>query len=400
MRCAYIDCFSGIAGDMLLAALLDAGCPFETLQAAVAKLALPDVTLSAERVKRHGIAATRVVVGLPPEARRKHRHLPQIIKIIADANLSPRVTELALRIFLRLAEAEAAVHSTTPDKVHFHEVGADDALVDIVCACVGLEALGVERITCSPIPTGSGYVDCEHGRMPVPAPATAQLLRGVTIAACEETGELATPTGVAIATTLADEFGPLPQMRLDRIGTGAGARDGQTRPNILRVLIGDCVDAHAAAAESIAVLECQIDDASGETLAFAAQQMLDVGALDTFLVPIIMKKGRPGHLLTVLARPDDADRLVDAMLAHTSTFGVRRYDTRRAVLARSFESVETPFGVIRVKLGRRGDALLRAAPEYEDCAAAARAHHVALTAVQQAAIDAWNRKQDDPGPER
>lgn len=409
MRTAYFDCFSGAAGDMILAALLDAGCPLAALRDVVARLKLPGVALEAGKLTKQGISATQVRVHVPPEARKKHRHLPQIVRIIDEAQLDAAVAADAKRVFERLAQAEAQVHGTTPEKVHFHEVGAADAIVDIVGACAALRLLGAERVVCSPIPTGSGTVVCEHGVMPVPAPATANLLRGVPLAACDEPAELTTPTGAALLTTLAAGYGPLPAMRIDAVGYGAGSRDGTTRPNVLRVLIGDDAphgavrpeDAAAGETDVVSVLEANIDDATGQTLAHAAQLLMEAGALDVFFVPIIMKKGRPGQLLTVLCRPQDAGAMQAILFRETSTFGVRRRESVRRTLRRECVTVQTPHGPIRVKVGRRGDRVIRVAPEFEDCAAAARRAGVPLGEVQAAALDAFGRASPgavDGGP--
>lgn len=403
MKVAYFDCFSGIAGDMLLAALLDAGLPAEFLRGVVARLNLPGVSLGFEKVKRGGIAATHVVVHVPPEAQKKHRHLPQILKIIDESGVSDAAKTRAAAVFRKLAEAEAAVHDTTVEKVHFHEVGAVDAIVDIVGACTGLAELGVERVICSPIPTGSGTVTCEHGVMPVPAPATAMLLRGVPLAACEEPGELTTPTGAALAVTLAESFGPPPSMVLRAAGIGAGTREGRTQANIFRLLLGETGGAAAGRSgpaaddgregldqDEVTLLEAQVDDATGQSLAFACESLLAAGAVDAYLVPILMKKGRPGQLLTVLARPTDAARLEDLIFRSTTTFGVRRTTAARAKLRREIVRVETPFGPIGIKVGRRGAQVLRVWPEYDECAAAALRHGVSLEQVQQAALRQWH----------
>lgn len=392
MRCAYFDCFSGAAGDMILAALIDAGCPLEHLQQVVARLNLPGVALAAERTQVHGLAATRVQVHVAEAAKKTHRHLSHILKIIDAAGLEPGVAERAAAVFRRLAEAEAAVHATTVEKVHFHEVGANDAIVDIVCAAAALHQLGIERSFCSPIPTGHGAVECEHGTMPVPAPATARLLMGVPLAECPEPGELTTPTGAAILTSVSETYGPIPGgFRAAAVGYGAGTRPGKTRPNVLRVLIGELAD-ESAEHDQVVVLEAQVDDATGQMLAFACQRLLDAAALDAWLTPILMKKGRPGHLLGVLCRPQDADRLEDLLLAETTTFGVRRHASTRSKLAREAVEVETAFGSIRLKVGRRGGRVVRVWPEYEDCAAAARRAGAAFQDVQQAALAAWRRQ--------
>jgi len=398
VRTAYFECIGGVAGDMLLAALHDAGCPLDAYRETIDALKLTGVTIRAERVTRLGLAAMRVEVRVEPDARRRHRHLPQILSLLESARLSDDVREWAANVFRRLAEAEAAVHGTDVDKVHFHEVGADDAIVDIVCACVGLERLGVRRVVCSPVAPGSGTVHCEHGVLPVPAPATALLLRGVPLAECGEPGELTTPTGAAIVTTLAESFGVLPAMKLEAVGVGAGTREGSTRPNVMRVFVGAAAERDAAEVDSVVVLETQVDDASGQVLAHAVERLLEAGALDAFCVPITMKKGRPGCLLSVLARPQDAESLERLIFEQTGTLGVRRQVMQRRRLARHWERVQTAFGEIRVKVARGAGGIERAWPEYEDCAQAARRHGAALRNVQEAALRAWREKQDAGGP--
>jgi uncharacterized protein (TIGR00299 family) protein len=392
MRCGYFDCFSGAAGDMILAALLHAGLALDALQEAVTRLRLPGVELTAEQVHRGDLAATQVTVHVGAAADH-HRHLPEILQIIDQAGFSPRVTTPARRVFTRLATAEATVHGIPVDRVHFHEVGAADAIVDIVGACAGLDALDLDEIVCSPLPTGSGTVTCEHGQFPIPAPATAELLRGVPLAACDEPGELTTPTGAAILTTLASSFGPLPAMRIASIGYGAGSRESRSRPNVLRLLIGDVAQAPSADEDDVVVLETQVDDATGQMIAFAMQRLLEAGALDAYAIPIVMKKGRPGQLLTVLGRPADAAVLEDILFAETTTLGVRRHGCRRHTLARDWQTVSTRFGPIRVKVARRGDQVRQAWPEYDDCAAAARERGAPLRTVQEAALQAWAEQQ-------
>jgi len=395
MRCGYLDCFSGVAGNMILGALLDAGLPVQVLNDTVARLGLEGVTLKVERVARGGLAATHVVVDTGSQVGRHHRHLPEILQMIAGAQLPARVADRATRIFRRLAEAEAGVHGIDVDQVHFHEVGAADAIVDIVGACTGFETLGLERLFSSPIPTGSGTVTCAHGILPVPAPATAALLRGVPLASSDEVGELTTPTGAAIVTTLAEQFGPLPGMTIRAIGYGAGTRENRARPNVLRLIVGDLPENDSRPDmehDQVVVLETQVDDVPAQILAFTTQRLLDAGALDAFLVPIIMKKGRPGHLLTVLARPQDVPILEDVLFAETGTLGVRRQEGLRSKLGRRHVTVSTRFGPIRVKLGLRGQRVVQVWPEYEDCAAAADATGASLRDVQAAALDAWMRE--------
>jgi len=393
MRCAYFDCFSGVAGDMLLGALVDAGLPVEVLRDLARRLDLPGVTISAQKVQRHGLAATHVQVSLAAGPARQHRHLPQILARIDAADLPPAVAAQARRVFERLADAEAAVHGIAPEKVHFHEVGADDALIDIVGTCVGLAELGVAEVRCGPIPPGSGTISCEHGLLPVPAPATALLLRGAPLAECDEPGELTTPTGAALLTTLAAGYGPPPAVRLEAVGCGAGARVGRTRPNVLRVLIGSRAAPDDAEHDTVVVLETQVDDATGQTVAYACERLLAAGALDVFVVPMIMKKGRPGQLLTVLCEEGRAAAVEGVLLEETPTFGVRRHVCTRRKLARHAETVATPFGPIRVKVGRQAGAVVQAGPEYDECAAAAREHGVPLRVVQEAALSAWRHSQ-------
>ncbi|MEE8170979.1 MAG: nickel pincer cofactor biosynthesis protein LarC, partial [Phycisphaerae bacterium] len=319
-----------------------------------------------------------------------HRHLPQISRIIQQADLPDPVKTRAEAIFNRLAQAEARVHGCSIEQVHFHEVGAADAIIDIVGAALAIELLQIERVRCSPIPTGSGVVHCEHGVLPVPAPATAVLLEGAPLAECDEPGELTTPTGAAVLTTLADSYGPPPAMVLRGVGLGAGSRDGLTRPNVLRFMFGDATaEPDHAESDRIVVLETNLDDCTGEQIGHAAERLLAGGALDVFTTAIQMKKGRPGVRLTVLAEPHHADELEERLFAETTTFGVRRYEASRRKLRRASTIVQTPFGPIPVKIGSRGRKILVASPEYEPCAAAARTHGVPLQAVLDAARQAW-----------
>jgi len=387
MKVIYFDCFSGASGDMIAGALLDAGMPVATLQTELAKLPLAGYRIAAERVVRQGFGATRFEVRLDPQAPRPHRHLSHIRQIIEPSDLSPRVRQRALRIFERLAAAEAEAHQTDPEKIHFHEVGAIDAIVDIVTACIGLDWFAPDRIVCSPLPTGSGTVECEHGLLPVPAPGTAALLRGFPIAGSDEPGELTTPTGAAILTTVADAFGPLPAMRLEQIGYGAGQRDGQRRPNLLRVLIGQT--SSPADADEIVILQANVDDAPGETVGYALERLFRLGALDAYCTPVYMKKNRPGIQITVLADPGQADQLEQVLYEETTTFGVRRFAARRSKLERRSEQVQTEFGPIRIKLGTRQGRLVTASPEFEDCRRAAQEHGRPLREVMQHVIRAW-----------
>jgi len=390
MKVAYFDCFSGAAGDMIVAALLDAGADAAALREGLRGLAVAGFSIEIEKVSKQGLAATRFIVNIDPSTKHPHRHLKHITEIIRGAKLPDRVRDRALAVFQRLAEAEAQVHNTTIEKVHFHEVGAVDAIVDVVGACLCLELLRVERISASAIPTGSGTVKCEHGVLPVPAPATAILLRGVPLAACDEVGELTTPTGAAILTSLADGFGTMPAMNLETIGYGAGTRDNKTRPNVLRVLLGDS-SSPLGEVDTVAVLETNLDDTTPQVVAFCIERLLEAGALDAYAMPILMKKGRPGTLLTVLcevARAADMERVI---FAETPTLGIRRRVQERTKLRRRHETVATAFGDIRMKIGE-GEGVVTATPEYEDCKAAALHHKAPLREVMAAANAAWRAR--------
>lgn len=390
MSMAYFDCFSGAGGDMIVAALLDAGADAEALRRGIARLRLDGFTIGIEKVKKQGFAATRFQVVLDSAHKPTHRHLKHVREIINAGDLSPRVRDLSLRTFERLAEAEAKVHGSTVEKVHFHEVGAIDSIVDVVGAALALESLGIQRVICSALPTGSGTVTCEHGVMPVPAPGTAELIRGVPIAPCDEPGELLTPTAAAVLTTVAEGFGLMPAMLVRGVGYGAGTRDGHTRPNLLRVFVGEARggDANGVKADRVEVLETNLDDASPQAIAHCVDRLLAAGALDAFATPIQMKKSRPGVMLTVLCDPSNSATMEAIIFRETPTLGVRRSIMERSVLPRRSETVSTPFGKIRVKIVERLGRQTVAA-EYDDAHAAAITHDVALQEVQLAAQEAW-----------
>lgn len=387
MRLAYFDCLSGISGNMVLGAMLACGLPEATLRDGLTRLHLHGWSLSAERVMRQGIQAVYVTVHEQAhhhhghdEHHHPHRGLGDILRIIDASDLSPRVKQTASAIFTRLGEAEAAVHGTTPDQVHFHEVGAIDAIIDIVGSVIGLEALGIDRIMASPLPLGHGWITCAHGVFPVPAPATAMLMRGVPIAETDIEAELVTPTGAAIVTTLAERFGSLPGMTVAQVGYGAGSHE-LPRPNVLRLFIGD----HAPqAATDIVGLETNLDDVSGEVAGYLMERLFAAGALDVFYTPIQMKKNRPGVLVRVLCAPQDEATMTDILFRETTTLGVRHLAYTRTTLPREVREVMTPFGGVRVKMSRWDD-VARAEPEYEDCRALAEAQQVPLQTVYQAA---------------
>lgn len=397
MQIAYFDCFSGAGGDMIVASLIDAGASPDALRERLAALGLAGYGLTIDRVSKRGIAASRFLVELDDSQKHPHRHLKHIVQILEAGRLPERVFDKAKRVFTRLAEAEAAVHGTTIEKVHFHEVGAIDAVLDIVGAVIALEMLGVEEVHCSPVVVGSGTVRCDHGLLPVPPPAVARLLQGIPVLPTTEDGELLTPTAAALLTTLASRFGPPPPMTIRSVGYGAGMKETKGLPNVLRVVIGEADSAAGQTPEGgghdqVVVLETNIDDASAQVVGHCLDRLMDAGALDAYTMPISMKKWRSGLLLSVMCRPADADRLQAIIFRETPTLGVRRQVTQRATLARRTETVDTLYGSIAVKVGRRG-AFDTATPEYDACRAAAAKHDVPLQRVIAAAEAAWNERQ-------
>lgn len=368
----YLDAFSGISGDMLVGALADAGADQAVIVDALASLET-GATLSFDKVKRCGISATKFHVAV--EEAHAARHLAHILKMIEKAALPERAKANASAVFQRLGEAEAAVHQVPVERIHFHEVGAADSIADIVGACLGFELLGVTSIVSSPLNVGSGTAQTMHGLLPVPAPATAALLRGKPIYADGPAVELTTPTGAALAVTLASGFGVLPPVKIACIGYGAGGHDFPDRANVLRVILGD--ETGAPEATIISVLEANIDDLSPQILAYAMDRLLEKGALDVTLQPIEMKKGRLGTLLRVLARPEDRETLAQVIFAETSTLGLRIYAAERRVQARHWVDVDTPHGKVRMKVSGEGAY----APEYEDCRRIAQASGIPLKQV-------------------
>ena len=382
MKVCYLDCFSGIAGDMLLGALVDAGLGIDALQAEIAKLGIDGLTVDAEPVKRGGLAGTKVDVRAAHD--HSHRSLSTIERIIGDSALDERVKDDSLRVFRRLGQVEAAMHAIPLERVHFHEVGAWDSIADVVGGCAGLAALGIERVFCSAINVGSGTVEAAHGSMPVPAPATARLVEGVPVYSDGPRAELTTPTGAALAVTLSSDFGPPPPMRIATSGYGAGTANFPGRANLLRILIGEAEQADSPL-EQVRVLEASIDDMTPEMAGYAMERLLEAGALDVTLAPVYMKKNRPGFLLTVLSTPDDRARLGEMILAETSTIGIREAPAQRRTLPRSWRSVSTPYGAVRVKVSGPAGGRSKFAPEYEDCRRLAREHGVPFNAVWEQA---------------
>src|SRR5580658_5796139 len=448
MRIAYLECFSGISGDMLLGALVDAGVPASVLEKTVAALGV-GARLEISRVMRSGISATKVDVWVDGEkdlprdeyweqqrshehthsgdghahehARHEHLHshpgetragapaphehshgrgLAEIRGIISAASISEGAKKTAVAIFEALGRAEAKIHNTSIEDVYFHEVGAVDAMVDIVCAAVGAEALGVDEIICSPLNVGGGTVKCAHGTFPVPVPATVELLQGAPVYSSGLQSELVTPTGAAIVKTLASRFAAFPGMKVEKSGYGAGTRDFPGHPNVLRLTIGESVS-HALAAktasETIAVLEANLDDLNPQVFGYVMDRLLEEGALDAFGLPAQMKKNRPGMLLTVLCKPEDASKLTNLIFLETTTLGVRRRDEMRQTLARRWENVRTPWGEVRIKIASMNGTVTNYAPEYEDCRRIAAEHHVPLKTVMGEAVEGYLRRRQETG---
>jgi len=392
-RIAYIDCFSGISGNMFLGALVDAGLEIRQLRTELARLPVNDYTIEAEPVRRRGLRGTHVTVNV--EEQGVERHLTDVEAIIQDSNLPEPVKTGSRAIFRRLAEAEAAVHGLPVERVHFHEVGAVDAIVDVVGAVIGLWLLQVDQVYASPVRVGRGTVTCAHGTLPVPAPATVELLRGVPIYGRDVEAELVTPTGAAILTTLAEGFGTAPPMEVTHIGYGAGTRELPI-PNLLRLSIGE----EAAKPETrpanstgyeqdvVTLIEANIDDMNPQWYEHVMDRLFETGALDVFLTPIQMKQNRPATKLSVLVEEEHQLPILDALFAETTTIGVRTCQLERWKLARERIMVDTPYGSVGVKVARRGDKVLNMAPEHRDCKRVAKERSVPLKEVHEAAVAA------------
>jgi uncharacterized protein (TIGR00299 family) protein len=420
-RLVYFDCASGASGDMLLGALVDLGLPLDALRAELAKVPLQGYRLEARKVQRSGLQATKVDVLIPGQAHEHghphspahshaghghehghdhdhphedghdhkhdhgHRGLRDILGLIERSTLDPEVKDRAEGLFRRLAEAEAAVHGTSPEDVHFHEVGAVDSIVDIVGGVVGLQWLGAQRFVASPLNVGTGTVTMSHGTFPVPPPATARLVHGVPVYGAGE-GELLTPTGALLVTSHATAYGPLPPLRPEGVGHGAGTRDTAGRPNVLRLIVGS--EGGAAPEQRVLVLEAEIDDMSPQLCGPLMERVLAAGALDAYYTPIQMKKGRPGLLVSVIAEPGRREALEEVLFAETTTLGIRRQEWDRTVLEREVVPVDTPYGTVGVKVGRRGGRAYNVQPEFEDCRRVAQERGVPVKEVWAAALAA------------
>jgi uncharacterized protein (TIGR00299 family) protein len=388
MKLAYFDCFSGISGDMTLGALVDAGCDAVLLRSELGGLQVPGWEFTAEKVWKNGMAATYVKVRTEDQS--KHRSLGAILDILEKSQLAAPVRQRSAAIFQKLGEAEARVHDVAIEKIHFHEVGAIDAIVDIVGACIGFHSLGIEKFACSPLNVGGGTAKMAHGVLPVPAPATANLLQGKPTYSSGVEKELVTPTGAAIVATLCDSFGPQPPMTVTAIGYGAGTADLPSQPNVVRIMIGESAEKAASGFDDeIAVVEANLDDMNPQIYGHFLERALTAGALDVYTTPVQMKKNRPGTLLTVLCKPQDTNTLMSLIFAETTTFGARTYRAQRRTLPREFVNVATEYGEVRVKVSRVNGRILHVAPEYDDCRKLAVEKNVPLQRIISEALRSY-----------
>jgi uncharacterized protein (TIGR00299 family) protein len=395
MKIAYFDCFAGAGGDMIVAAMLDAGLDAEFLKAQLATLGLKNLDIKITETKRAGLRA----LGFLPVVQKEHKHrnLKDITKIITQSKISEQAKKTAIAVFERIAQAEGAVHGKNPNDVHFHEVGALDSIVDIVSASIGFEALGIDKVYCSALSVGGGTIKCADHLMPVPTPATTELLtrgfaprrEGVPIVGGPGQLELLTPTAAAILTTVVDRFCPLPAMKIEAIGYGAGSLESEEFPNVLRLILGQTAGEMEATADSVCLLETNIDDISGEIVGSVTEKLFKQGALDVFTTPIYMKHGRPAEQISVICKIEDIQQLEQILFEEGLTFGVRRQILQRSKLAREFVAVQTEFGEIRIKTGTLGGKIVNAKPEFSDCISAAEKHNVAVKAVLDAAMAAY-----------
>jgi len=389
MRIAYFDCFAGAAGDMIVAAMIDAGLDVEFLTDQLDSLGIEGLAINVDAAQRCGIKAVSFAPVVSPQ--KQHRNLEQITDIINKSKITKKAKETAGRIFNRLAQAEAVVHGRDVQQIHFHEVGAVDAIVDVVSAAIGLEALDIEKVYCSDISTGGGTVKCEHGLLPVPAPATAELLKGVPVTAGPEQAELLTPTGAAVLTEIVDEFRPLPAMKIEKIGYGAGRMDSDKFPNVVRLILGQTAGVDSAETDCVCLMETNVDDLSGELLGLTVERLFGKGAVDVFTAPIYMKHNRPAVKLSVICKLADIQSIERFVFEQGITLGIRKQLLERSKLARKFVTVKTRFGDVKVKLGLLGGKVVSAKPEFSDCVALAQKHEVAVRAVLDAANAACDK---------
>lgn len=390
MKIGYFDCFSGISGDMCLGALVDAGVPLETIREALAGLPLTGYELKAEKVTRSGIAAMLVRVICDESEAHTERRLADVLEIITAGKLPAEVEQKACDVFRRLAQAEARVHNTDPESVHFHEVGAVDAICDIVGTVAALHSLGLDEVLFSTVSLGGGGVRTHHGSLPVPAPATAELLKGLPTRGGPADFEQATPTGAALLATLGRPFPHWPDMSIEQVGYGAGSRNVPGLPNVLRLAVGSATADAQTESDHIWVLEANVDDMTGEQVGFCTERLMEAGALDAFTTPIQMKKNRPAVKLSVLCAPEKLSDMERVLWLHSSTLGVRRALWQRSKLRRRIEPVQTQWGEVRVKVAFLGEEVVRCEPEYDDCRRIAESEGVPLSEVSRKAREAWD----------
>ncbi|MBA7672613.1 Pyridinium-3,5-bisthiocarboxylic acid mononucleotide nickel insertion protein [subsurface metagenome] len=391
MKIAYFDCFAGASGDMIVAAMLDAGLDAEFLKAQLATLGIKNLDIKLTETRRCGLRAITFKPVTPEQ--QHHRKLEQITKIISQSKISEQAKKTAITIFERIAQAEATVHNKKPQDISFHEIGALDSIVDIVSASIGVQALGVEKVYCSVLNVGGGTVKCAHQLLPVPAPATAELLKGIPITGGPTQAELLTPTAAAILTTIVDQFCPLPAMKIETVGYGAGSLQFEDFPNVLRLILGQTAVENSANADSVCLLETNVDDVSGELVGSVTDKLSEHGALDVFTTPIYMKQSRPAVQISVICKIEDAQQLEQILFEQGLTFGIRKQILQRSKLARDFVTVETEFGEIRIKTGTLGGKIVNAKPEFSDCVSAAKKHNVPIRTVLDAAVSAFKKRR-------
>jgi len=387
MKIAYFDCFAGAAGDMIVAAMLSAGLDAEFLKDQLATLGIKNLDIKLTETKRAGLKAISFEPIIPEQ--NCNRNLEQIADIISQSGISEQAQKTAIAIFEKIAGAEAAAHNKAVNDIHFHEVGALDSIVDIVSACIGIQALCAEKIYCSALSLGGGTVKCAHGLMPVPAPATAELLKGVPVSGGPAEAELLTPTAAAILATIVDEFGPLPSMKIETVGYGAGSMQFEDFPNVLRLILGQATPESSANADAVCLLETNIDDASAEVVGFVTENLFKSGALDVFTTPIYMKQNRPAVQISIICKIEDTPFLEQVLFAQGLTFGIRKQFLQRSKLTRDFVSVQTEFGEIKIKIGSLNGKIVNVKPEFSDCLLSAKKHSVPVKAVLEAAVAAY-----------
>jgi uncharacterized protein (TIGR00299 family) protein len=384
-RVLYLDCAGGAAGDMVLCALAEAAGCVDSIETLPESFGFPDVSLKWPASRPGGFAARRLHVAFDPASHPAHRNLADVVSLIGGSGLPDSVRNRATGVFERLAEAEARVHGESPDTVHFHEVGAVDALIDVVGACVALEELAVDEVVCSPLPMGHGTVACEHGTLPLPAPAVAAMLPGVPVRPADVEGETVTPTGAALVTSFAHRFGPMPAMTVETVGVGAGTREYSGLPNVVRAFVGAAMDRPSPSATENVVIECNVDDLDPRVLPVVIERLLASGALDASVTPIVMKKGRPAHLISALAPRLAEAAVVEVLLRETTSLGCRSHPVTKYHLGRRMESVATPWGDVLVKVALDGERVIRRVPEFDACAELARSAGVPVRDVLAAA---------------